>query len=77
METVSFTTGEDAAEFFLICTREVEAGYICSGIHLSLAESHELRVLRNGLIYCLFRIDALMLLIYICNLYSLTDSDLT
>ena len=77
VETVPFTSGKYAAKLLLIRSREIETGYICSGIDLSLTETDKVGVFRNRLIDSLFRINALMLLIDVCYLHGLTESDLT
>ena len=73
VETVALTAGEDAAELFLIGSREVEAGDVGAGVDLAVAQTDEFGVLRYGLVDGLVRVYALVLLVHICELDGLTD----
>ena len=65
MEAVALTSGEDAAEFLLVGSREVEAGDVGAGVDLAVAEADEFGVLGYGLVDGLVGVNALVLLVYI------------
>ena len=77
MQAVSFTTGEHAAEFFLVGSRKIEFGEVGAGVDFLTTYADELLSTGNDLINGLFRIDVFMCLVCITDLYCFTHFERT
>ena len=65
VQTVTFTTGQHTAQFFLIGTGEVKTGQISAGVNLFTPDTDKFCSAGDHLIDCFLRIDRFMGLIHI------------
>ena len=77
MQPVPFTTGKYAATLLLVGTGEIETRHVGTRIDIPLAQPDPVRTVRNRLEHSLFRINALVLLVHVCQFHGLADSDFT
>ena len=77
VQPVALTSAKDAAELLLVCSGEIESGDISSCINLPVSKSYKIGILRNCLIYGLVWVYGLVLLVYVGNLYCLTNLKLS
>ena len=75
MEPVPLTSGEHAAFLLLVRSGEIEAGDVRPCIDIPLAEPYPVVAVRDGLENCLVGVNALVLLVHVCQLHGLADVD--